>query len=159
KTASPVTYVRRRPNLIPTAAAVMIPAAKVSAYALTAQFSVPIEPPTERWMAGSAVTTTSASSATMKNDTEVSARISPGDPARRPGPAPRAGPGPASVSAAAAAAESSMPSLRRATAQIDRTPRLISRQRLGPGGLPRLAADQPVDRQALLLLELAAHRL
>jgi hypothetical protein len=40
-------------------------------------------PPTDWWMAGSAVTTTSESSETMKNATEVSARISPGDAARR----------------------------------------------------------------------------
>ena len=63
----------------------MIPAAKVSAYALTAQSSVPIEPPSDWWMAGRAVTTTSASSDTMKKDTAVSARTSPGDAARRPG--------------------------------------------------------------------------
>ena len=34
----------------------------------------------DRWIAGSAVTTTSASSDTMKNATEVSASTSPGDP-------------------------------------------------------------------------------
>jgi hypothetical protein len=38
-------------------------------------------------------------------------------------------------------------------------PGAISRDRLGPARLPRLRADEPVDRQAHLLLELAADRL
>jgi hypothetical protein len=58
-----------------------MPAAKVSAYALTAHSRVPIDPPTLWWIAGSAVTTTSASSDTMKNETAVSTSTSPGDAA------------------------------------------------------------------------------
>src|SRR5215469_6252750 len=59
-----------------------MPAANVSPYALTAHSSVAMLPPTLRWIAGSAVTTTSASSDTMKNEIEVSASTMGRDTAR-----------------------------------------------------------------------------
>ena len=78
----PATYIRRRPSRSPRAAAVTMPAANVRPYEFTDHSSVPRLPPRLRWMAGSAVTTTRASSATMKKATAVSTRISAGD--RRP---------------------------------------------------------------------------
>jgi hypothetical protein len=49
---------------------------------LTAHSSVARLPPTDAWIAGSAVTTTSASSDTMKYETAVSNSTSGGDAGR-----------------------------------------------------------------------------
>ncbi len=58
---SPATYVRRRPSRSPRAAAVMMPAANVSAYALMIHGRFPAPPPRSAWIEGRAVTTTRAS--------------------------------------------------------------------------------------------------
>jgi hypothetical protein len=58
---------RRRPNRSPSAAAVMMKAANVSENALTVHSSWARSAPSSRWMAGRAVTTTSASRVTMTN--------------------------------------------------------------------------------------------
>ena len=70
--SSPVTYIRRRPSRSPSAAAVMMPAANGSVYAFTVHSSVATLPPRLAWIAGSAVTTTSESSAVIKKATDVS---------------------------------------------------------------------------------------
>ena len=61
------------------AAAVMIPAANESVYALTVHSRVDTLPPRSWWMDGSAVITTRASSATMKKAAEVSSSTQPRD--------------------------------------------------------------------------------
>src|SRR5947209_10129297 len=79
KTASPVTNTRRRPKRSPSAAAVMIPAANASVNALIVHSSCARSAPISRWMAGSAVTTTSASSVTMRKATDVRVRVQAGE--------------------------------------------------------------------------------
>src|SRR5205807_815325 len=59
-----------------SAAAVMMPAAKTMLYALMVHCSVSTLPPRSRWIDGSAVTTTSVSSVTMKYATAVTATVS-----------------------------------------------------------------------------------
>src|SRR5579859_8030215 len=77
---------------------------------------VPIAPPMERWIAGRAVTTTRASSETMKNATEVSSRTRPGDATR----APAAARDPVTVTGAGDAdAMCVMPDLRGSGLRID----------------------------------------
>src|SRR5579875_600714 len=75
----PALNTRTRPSRSPSAAAVTIPAAYVSAYALTVHSSVGTPTCSSRWIAGSAVVTTSASSATMKNAIAQSAIVQRGD--------------------------------------------------------------------------------
>ena len=82
KVASPTAKSRRRPNRSPSAAAGIMPAAKASVKALTVHSSVERRALSSRWIAGSAVTATSASSATMKKATAVMASVQMG-PARR----------------------------------------------------------------------------
>src|SRR5207244_335768 len=63
-------------------AAVTMPAAKARPYALTVHSSVARPARSSRCMAGSAVITTSESSATMKNAMDVSASVQRGDERR-----------------------------------------------------------------------------
>ncbi len=53
-----------------------MPAPKDIVYAVSVHCSVVIPPPSERWIDGNAVTTTSASSVTMKLATQVSSTVS-----------------------------------------------------------------------------------
>src|SRR5215472_8649598 len=70
----PATKTRRRPRRSPNAAAVMMPAADATLYALIAHCSVDRPAPNWRCMAGRAVMTTSRSSADMKKAADVSPR-------------------------------------------------------------------------------------
>jgi Acyl-CoA dehydrogenase, middle domain/Acyl-CoA dehydrogenase, N-terminal domain len=62
-------------------AVVMIPAPKAMLKAFTVHWSVATSPPSDRWIAGSAVITTKPSSTTMKNATPVRRVVSGGDDA------------------------------------------------------------------------------
>ena len=72
---NPIVKIRRRPRRSPRAAAVMMPAAKASVKALTVHSSVDRLACRSRWIAGRAVTTTSASRATMKKAMAVNASV------------------------------------------------------------------------------------
>ena len=72
---SPIRNSRRRPKRSPSAAAEVIPAAYARVKALTVHSRVARLACSSRWIAGRAVTTTSESSATMKNAMPVSARV------------------------------------------------------------------------------------
>ena len=78
KIASPAVNIRRRPNRSPSAAPVMSRTAKVSVYAFTVHSSSWIDAPRCTRIVGSAVVTTSASSATISDAIDATASTQPG---------------------------------------------------------------------------------
>ena len=78
KSPSPAANSRRRPNRSPSAAPVISSTAKLSVYALTVHSSCSIDAPRWTRIVGSAVVTTSASSATISDAMEATASTQPG---------------------------------------------------------------------------------
>ena len=70
--------IRRRPNRSPSAAPLISSTAKLSVYALTVHSSCSIDAPRCTRIVGSAVVTTSASSATISDAIDATANTQPG---------------------------------------------------------------------------------
>ena len=75
---SPAANSRRRPNRSPSAAPVINSTAKLSVYAFTVHSSCSIEAPRSTRIVGSAVVTTSASSATISDATDATIKTQTG---------------------------------------------------------------------------------
>ncbi len=78
KIASPAANIRRRPNRSPSAAPLISSTAKLRVYAFTVHSSSSIEAPRCTRIVGSAVVTTSASSATISDAIDATPSTQPG---------------------------------------------------------------------------------
>src|SRR5579859_1039376 len=82
KRPSPVTSIRRRPKWSPSAAPVKSSTAKLRLYAFTVHWRASIDAPKSTRMVLRALVTTSASSATMNDATDINPRTQPDEVVR-----------------------------------------------------------------------------